>query len=229
MTSVPGTLNRVSAAFENIRRAGVAEGYLERYYGLGGQDAFTGSYFDGAFSTPDHEITADDFIAVSCLSVHVPARAAVALLGERHDEISAMLARIPTDMRLEGLELEQHDVYFGEGGAVLALWRILRSKDRPWGIGPTTASKVIARKRPLLVPIYDSAVAKVTGFDDDRGTWRAWHEAFRGDPGLVSELTSLRKRTGLEKLSLLRVLDVVLWMHSTRGTSPAETVGEESA
>jgi hypothetical protein len=70
----------------------------------------------------------------------------------------------------------------------------------------------MARKRPGLIPIYDSVVARVTGLDSSEGTWRAWHSALSSDEALKKRLARLRDSAGLERVPLLRILDVVLWM-----------------
>ncbi|WP_410468559.1 DUF6308 family protein [Arthrobacter sp. A2-55] len=41
----------------------------------------------------------------------------------------------------------------------------------------TTASKILTRKRPLLVPIYDSVFAKQVGILDSGGQWLSRWEA----------------------------------------------------
>jgi hypothetical protein len=41
-------------------------------------------------------------------------------------------------------------------------WRLIADLRALPGVGPTVASKLLARKRPKLRPIYDSIVAAVT-------------------------------------------------------------------
>jgi hypothetical protein len=200
--------------------------YLRKYYGLGAWEghAYTGSHFDGLPATAADKITADDIVAVACLSVHIPAAASVKILGEHAAQIAALLADVPkTD--LEDIPFEDHDKLFGEGTAALALWRVLRNHK---GIGQTTASKLMARKRPGVIPIFDSVVGRVTGFPNADGTWRAWHLALSGDAALTDGLRNLQKCADLERISLLRILDVVLWMHGTSGVEEPERVDDES-
>lgn len=184
--------------------------YLRKYYGLNNDHevAFTGAHFDRLPTAAGNRITSEDIVAVSCLSVHVPAAAAVEILSGQADEISALLSRIP-DVNLEEVPIDQHEGLFGGGSAASELWLLLRTHV---GIGPTTASKLMARKRVGLIPIYDSVVARVTGFDSSAGTWRAWHNVLSSDVALKDRLGRLRNSAGLERVSLLRILDVVLWM-----------------
>jgi hypothetical protein len=199
----------ISAAFALISDE-MASDYLRKYYGLNNdhEGAFTGAHFDGLPTVAENRITAEDIVAVSCLSVHVPASAAVEILDGQADEISALLCRIP-NLNLEELTIDQHEELFGAGSAASEFWLLLR---KHVGIGPTTASKLMARKRPGLIPIYDSVVARVTGFDSSAGTWRAWHNALSSDVALKDRLGRLRNSVGLERVALLRILDVVLWM-----------------
>lgn len=200
--------------------------YLRKYYGLGAWEgrAYTGSHFDSHPATAADRVTADDIVAVACLSIHVPAAASVRILGEQADAIAALLADVPTT-DLEDIPFEDHDKFFGEGTSAIALWRMLRNHK---GVGQTTASKLMARKRPGVIPIFDSVVGRVTGFPNADGTWRAWHQALSGDAALTEGLRIVQKSAGLEHISLLRILDVVLWMHGTRGVEEPERVDDAS-
>ena len=222
--------NAVVSAFRDVPREAAA-GYIDRYFGLGAHagEEFTGAHFERFTPTPADEITADDLIAVSCLSVHVPAKAALGILGSKRGEISDLLAQIPADLPLADLSLDRHAEILAPDSPASRLWHVLRSRDaKRWGVGPTTASKIMARKRPALIPIYDSVVGAATGFRSGDGTWQAWHEAFATDGEFVAELEDLRAAADLRDISLLRILDVVLWMHGTRGgTSARETVDVE--
>ncbi|MBT2519771.1 DUF6308 family protein [Arthrobacter sp. ISL-28] len=218
----------ISSAFEEIPDE-AAHSYLKRYFGLGEwqDNEFTGAYFDTFGTNAPNAMTADDVMAIACLSKHVPARAALGILGDYSIKITTLLAYIPPDLSLEDIPFDEHDKYFGDGTPALRLWRLLRRQDSTrWGIGATTASKLMARKRPGLIPIYDSVVGRVTGFNNSDGTWSAWHHAFATDGELVERLVSLRSAAGLQGISLLRVLDVVLWMHGSQGTVGPESVDE---
>lgn len=77
----------------------------------------------------------------------------------------------------------------------------------------TKASKLMARKRPRLVPIYDTVVTRVLNtvkFHRD-----PIREALRVDGGaLHTRLLTIRDAAGLpDEISALRVLDVVTWMY----------------
>ncbi|MEP7738883.1 DUF6308 family protein [Nocardioides sp. 31GB23] len=84
-------------------------------------------------------------------------------------------------------------------------------------VGPTTASKLYARKRPRLRPIYDSVVARVIGTEQ---IWEPLRAYLQDCPDLHGDLISLRTDAGLpDAVSPLRIFDVVAWMEG-KGYTP---------
>ena len=78
-------------------------------------------------------------------------------------------------------------------------------------VGPTKASKLFARKRPRLRPIWDKVVSRVTNSVESQ--WEPMRVALRAeDEALQSRLVRLREAAGLpDQVSVLRVLDVIAW------------------
>jgi hypothetical protein len=105
-----------------------------------------------------------------------------------------------------------------EGGPSRELWKLLHDIKPPLDrsrLGPVAAGKLLARKRPHLIPVYDSYVERVLGRTRTHGTW--WSDLrcrLTKDAALVSELESVRTRAGAgaAHLSLLRVFDIMCWM-----------------
>ncbi|RHA38614.1 hypothetical protein D1825_13760 [Cellulomonas rhizosphaerae] len=192
-----------------------AVGLLTTYF----ETPYTGASFEDLgrpWSTPEtlDRVDAVDIVAVSTLSVDVPAKASIAILGELAPEIRALLSDIPAERDL----VDADDDLIGPGSATVRLWNLLRELP---GMGPTKASKLIARKRPRLVPIYDSVVKKEFGLKDARGYWHAMRGALRADDrALAHRATELRAAAGLSELVTdLRVVDVVTWMSGTTSTT----------
>ncbi len=188
-----------------------APGYLRTYYGK----PYNGSYFDSWPSTDHLRFTADDFVAVSFLSVFVPPMAARQLLDTRADHFARLLEAIgpDTDLRDEQGPIDPH----------WPVWQLYAELRHLPGIGPTIASKLCARKRPRLVPIYDSVVARVT--DCYKRQWEPLRQQLR-DNGLNERLMSLRDEAALpESLSPLRVYDVITWMEGK--AQPVRRTAEE--
>lgn len=181
---------------------------------------FTGRHFD-SFASRDRQInefTAADFYAVSALSVTVPTKAGFPILDRNGDvDFGYFLGQVP-DVNIEDISSrDEFEELLGDDSAATTLWDLLcrnNKGDKKWNIGSTTASKLMHRKRPGLIPIYDSVIRNVLQ-DKTKSNWQHWWEALAGDRGaeLRARASSLREAIGKEnELSLLRVLDVVLWM-----------------
>lgn len=186
--------------------------YLERYYGSleDGGPRYTGSRFEAVAALNTHPDTLGpaDFVAVSMLSVDVPAQAAIRLLGRAAATVTELLQRIPADVDI----VDADPTLLGADSPAGQLWELLR---RPRdGLGPTTTSKLLAAKRPRLLPIWDTFVEQATGLatigywakfqyvlaDDNRRLWNWLGEVRSQAPDLSATVSELR------------VLDVLLWM-----------------
>jgi hypothetical protein len=191
----------------------VATELLSLYCGLSGKGKpYGGMLFQqigGRGDAPEWRdvIRAEDVLAVSALSVNVPPSAALDLLGAQAGAISGLLRRIPV-----GLDLADEEADVSASSPASDLWFLLREIG---GIGPTTTSKLMARKRPHLIPIFDTVVAAVLGLRDSRGHWGGMRQLVRANGSELHE-RALDLRTaadGPSDLEPLRVLDIVLWMH----------------
>lgn len=153
-----------------------------------------------------HVITAEDLIAVQTLSVTVKHKTSVQLLeGPLGLEVSRYLRDIPTDVSLldpgaAGL--------VAPGSPADQCWQLLVSDAAP-GVGWVTAGKLLARKRPHLIPVYDQVLSCALGSPGN--WWTDLHRALDEDQGLPDTLRDLHAHAP-RHVSLLRVLDVVLWM-----------------
>lgn len=193
--------------------------YVSSYYhkeNRSGRKSWTGAYYDiwggggGGFTA--NELTSDDFVAVSMLSVDVPGAAAVGL-SEKAFEVRGLLAALPVSADLTRLDRAGFDRYLGDGSPALGLWRLLRSYGDRWGIGQTTASKIMARKRPHLVPIYDSEVGPQMSMRNADNQWEIWWQAFQDNPGLGERLDRIGAAANVPHISRLRIMDVALWRY----------------
>lgn len=76
---------------------------------------------------------------------------------------------------MSDLTPEQAQARLGKGSPAHTLWGVLRADDAPrWGIGTTTASKILHRKRPHLIPIWDVVIGQVIGKRSSRNQWLNW-------------------------------------------------------
>lgn len=188
---------------------------LHCYFGRGSHShhgQFTGAYFDtwdpaGTRERDADRFTSDDLVAVTFLSVTVPPRAAHELLVVRADQLSEMLVELGGDR-----ELADESRAWDSGWVGWSIWEALGSIR---GLGPTTVSKLYARKRPRLRPIYDTVVAEVIG---QKRLWEPLRAHLQDDPALQPRLLALHAAVGLPaQVSAIRVLDVLTWMQGRYG------------
>ncbi|MGB3412443.1 MAG: DUF6308 family protein [Microthrixaceae bacterium] len=185
---------------------------LHNYFHGSGTKLFTGSSFErfaGGGDRPEvaNHFTAEDIVAVSMLSVDIPGRASLEILDFRAGELNELLAGIPTGLDLWDDEAEKA---IAEGSSSRVLWDELMEIEQ---VGWVTAGKLLARKRPRLIPVYDTVLKQA--FTLPRGTswWTALRDVLRTDPSLVSDAIALRSAAGLDDtISVLRIIDVVVWM-----------------
>jgi hypothetical protein len=154
-------------------------------------------------------LTPCDLLSLSTLSVPIGAKAALELVENRQllNKIEALLKKIPVETQIVD---DDAVALLGKGGDAWHLWNTL---DAVHGFGEARASKLLARKRPLLVPIFDSNVATELGIADSRDFWAPMRAALlQGDNPLWSRARVLRDDLELgESITPLRIVDVVLW------------------
>lgn len=176
-----------------------------------GRGGYTGGRWDtfdpsGTRAEQANEITSDDLVALTLLSVDVSGDIAVQLLGPMRATLTRLLHELGPDRDL----VEEPSL---DSGTFAPAWALDRELRAVRGLGATKVSKLMARKRPRLIPVYDRVIrATLTA-----GTgvfWRPLHAALQADDGaLHHRLIALRDEAGLPaEVSALRVLDVLAWM-----------------
>lgn len=158
--------------------------------------------------------TAEDLVAVTLLDVKVPGQGAVIVLGEKNAELNQLLAEVGPDRDLAS----ESEVMTSDS----EVWRLETALRELHGVGRIIASKLIARKRPRLYPIYDDVVGR------ELGTKSAHLEPVRfslhaRNGELHDRLLDLRNRAGLDAtVPVVRILDVLAWMQG-KGYKPSVT------
>ena len=202
------TDNAVQAAARRLRGDLVADGLAAMVAAYYTDPAFAGMTFSDLGTNPPDRITADDLLAVSLLDISWRPEVVRVLLASRNTEFSAMLAAIPPDLDLWEATDEA-------GERINDLWEALVAVD---GIGTASATKLLARKRPRLCPISDSVVIKAVAVPG-----RTWDV-------IRCLLTEAEARAQVEALrpaaaagaSLLRILDVILWVTHSESAAAAQ-------
>ena len=177
---------------------------LQRYFNPDGPNGgFAGRWFEyfSIRSDPMH-LDANDVAAAAALSVPLDGRALSSLFA-RAGELDELLRHSPT--RATPL-WEVDEAVLAAGSPLWSAYDLLRSIP---GVGYVRASKLLACKRPNLVPIRDTVVEQLLG----AGTswWRPWRDVVSNER-LRTAVDALTPSAVPDGTSLLRRLDVILWM-----------------
>jgi hypothetical protein len=188
------------------------------------QHAFTGRAFETyGGSTDPFAIDPADLLAVTMLSIEVRSRSgsglspeAILALDEHSGVIRDLLGVLDPELRLETLDSASFASKLGDvGSAGQELFEVLHSILRGSGNRRVIAThKLLARKRPHLFPVRDGVVEDTLGIRRPMPWWRPWWEALGGAEGseLVSQVECVRARADASHLSILRVLDILIWV-----------------
>jgi Family of unknown function (DUF6308) len=180
----------------NLATSGLGDA-VARYFD--DEQPFAGLAFDSLGDNPPDRIVPDDLLAVTLLDVRWKPLAVRRLLRDQAAKVTELLRAV--DHRTE--------IWAPEGskqlGAAEPLWDLLY---RLPGVRDTTASKLLARKRPRLIPITDSIIVSAVGTPGE--TWVTLHHCFQDDL-FRQRVESLRPKN-MERISLLRIFDVAIWM-----------------
>jgi hypothetical protein len=180
-----------------------------------GRARYSGAHFERIGGGGDRPEAACQF---TMLSVRIEGYHALEVLCYQASELNDLLTQIPPGIALQDPRAE---ALIAEGGPAWKLWDMICDiEPRPEShrIGPVAAGKLLARKRPHLLPVYDSRIKKVLKRPRIDNRW--WHDLrdqLINDRNLVRELESVHDRAGAGHMSLLRVFDVMCWMFSWEG------------
>lgn len=192
---------------------------LDAYFApvSGRHGGFTGGAWDlfdpsGTRAASTNTFTADDVLACSLLSTPIQPRAALELLDAQRRRFEVLLERVGADMDFVDIGSTDAEPFREVRTLYLAL---LQLPD----VGETRATKLLARKRPRLVPIVDSVIKRVI-FGGAGTHWKPLHTALTAqERRLWRRLLELRQASGLsEAISPLRILDALAWMDGTDNT-----------
>jgi hypothetical protein len=189
---------------------------------------FSGRAFDTYGSCESHPdaITGSDLVAVTFLSMNVGRGGsgitpeAAIQLHDRRAEITGLLSRIDPSMELHELDARSfEDMLSGVDAPGRRLFELVHEILMDDGSKrPVATYKLIARKRPGLFPIRDGVAAAALKPHGNSRWWRPWWEALRGPDSsdaaaeLVRRVEVIRDEAGARHLTVLRTLDILIWM-----------------
>jgi hypothetical protein len=187
-----------------------AESSLTAYFFPG---AYTGANFEKYAQPGTDKFTAEDIVAVSMLSVDIPAPVSNWILGDGSVELTKLLQKLPTDATIKTMDMSK-------GSDSWKLWKAIFQKR---GMGETKTSKLTAAKRPELFPVYDKHVARALGISKDN-YWAPWQEFICSDDGArcTKIVEQMATRNAITGIPVLRLFDVVVWMrqHGYKAITP---------
>lgn len=181
---------------------------LKRYFAGNKGDQFTGRWFENFASIghPDR-YEASDLLAIEALSVRVPTESAGRLLVTEAHRFNELLAKIPRDVDLWDLPRSVVDLQ----SDAARLHSALKTLD---AVGYVTAGKLLAAKRPRLIPILDWKVELLLAPPRDQ-FWLTMHDQVVDEAR--REVIAGVCAVAPQGVSLLRRIDVALWMDLTTG------------
>lgn len=201
-TVPPATLTSVRAiGFDGVldhvkAHSDQASSDLDRYY-----RTYTGRHFE-TFSAASDPWCFDGNDLAACAALSVPiSHATLDALWSNVDALDRRLARCPPPE----VDLATVDTASSEYRQLEMLYDDIRAIP---GMGYVRTSKLLASKRPKLVPIRDSYLEAFLG--SPTRWWSAWRELAR-TPGLA-ELVEEHTPPVAAHASILRRLDVICWM-----------------
>ena len=166
-------------------------------------ECFAGIDFDGLGVTAVDQFEPSDLLALNLLDIRMGPEAIRAILSGTFDHY---LREIPVD-----IDLWSED--FSEGShpreTADALYTAIRQLP---DVGPTTTSKLLARKRPRLVAIRDEVVERTLKLEGVEW-WSplAWALGDKS-PGGMERRDRINHLAPMVRVSTLRRLDVAVWM-----------------
>jgi Family of unknown function (DUF6308) len=178
-------------------------------YFADGKDGFTGRWFEdfAAISDPNR-FEAADILAIEALSVAVPTNAAAALLITDSEQYNSLLRQIPRERDL--WMVRRLDVNVGSPAEELhQALRKLR------GIDWVVAGKLLAAKRPRLLPILDNEVNNYLKPPKEL-FWVSMHDEL-ADSSRRQTISDVCDIAPLH-VGLLRRIDVALWRAAKRAS-----------
>ncbi|MDA2945922.1 MAG: DUF6308 family protein [Actinomycetota bacterium] len=188
--------------------------HLHRYFGANPDDAFSGRFFESFSSKSERQdrFSPYDVLAAESLSVSIPSDVVDWLLEpdtERDELLSECVSLVGDDNSVGIWSCDES--WLSKSSPFSRLYDTFR---RP-GLGPTKRSKLLATKLPSMVPIRDSLVEDLLDLKSNRSWWGPIRRVLtEGHHTAWKVLSDCALPHGAPDVSVLRRLDVVLWMEA---------------
>lgn len=175
---------------------------------------FAGRTFDELSANPRNEFSVGDLLAVSLLDVRFEPRAVRALLDVKARLFSELLSPIRDDV----------DLWDATDDDLLPAYELWSELEKLPGVGSTKTSKLMARKRPRLIPIVDRVIRAALPLGDD--SWESLRSVLKGRR-VRDNIERIRPPGLASTVSTLRLLDAATWMRYSK-SRPAQKAREDA-
>jgi hypothetical protein len=187
------------------------------------EPVFAGELFNTLGTNEPYSVEADDLLAVGLLDEAFDAEAAYRILMEDRETYAQLLHDIGPDVDIWDPKANVDD-----GSPADQMWDRLEAIN---GVGPVRAGKLLARKRPHLIPIWDSVMARIFP-GQGKEYWTRMRDCLAEDDFHEKVAQTLRPEWLSPLVPTLRLLDGALWMKHSTGEaatrSRARIAGERS-
>lgn len=178
---------------------------LEAYYDPAGR--FAASTFETLGRNDPEVLGDDDLLAITLLDVRVPPDTIRQILGADSASLSEGLRAIGSDTPL----------WKATDRALVAAGTMWDSLRKMRGIDWVTAGKLLARKRPMMIPVVDKWTIRVLPAAKGE-VWTTLRLAL-DDKDLRKRIEKLRPRTASSATPTLRLLDALLWIRHSESSN----------
>ncbi|WP_248122524.1 DUF6308 family protein [Micrococcus lacusdianchii] len=179
---------------------------------------FIGSRWDGfdpsgTRAASANVFTSDDVASAALLNTPVPGHAVVHLLITQRERFAGLLEAVGPDRDFIDVDPDP------SGKDMAPVYELYEALEGLADVGPTIASKLLARKRPRLFPIIDSDLRRTVFHETRKDGYvgRALlHAEFSAQERTIwQHLESYRCAAALPaEVTTLRVFDVLAWMEA---------------
>lgn len=187
--------------------------HLDRYFGDPTEVGriYSGQFFEHFSALSEGlQFTPYDILAVQSLGVAISSETCRWLL-EPHQDRDWYLRAAQSEIGESTLWTCDPQL-LSDGGSLALLYSSLRGQR---GLGPVRTSKLLAVKFPTVVPIRDSKVETLLGWSRQENWWFPMRDLIlSGEPPIFSIIEQLPLPRNAPEVTVLRKLDVVLWMEA---------------
>lgn len=171
---------------------------------------FAGATFESLGENSRDSFGLDDLLALTLLDLALSPPAVRQVLGPRAVRLAQLLGEVPDDIDL----WEATDQQLQAAGLVHA------ELDALPGVGPVKAGKLLARKRPRLIPVIDKHVVAALALPNG-SQWRTMRAALAHHDLWKRVERSLRGGVPAT-VPTLRLLDAAIWMRDSTSRNARE-------